>query len=272
MVQNHMMQLLALTAMEPPVDLETDSIRAEKVKVLKALEMDFQNIDKYVVRGQYGPGQVNGVKVPAYREENRVDNDSGTETFVALKLFVNNLRWSGVPFYIKTGKRLTQKSTEIIVEFKGGAHPVYLAGNKNILPNLLVIRIQPLEGIFLQFNAKRPGTDNFILPVQMDYCQNCQLGENSPEAYERLIHDILKGDATLFTHWDEVEYSWRFIDRIAEAWSREEIAFPNYPAGSNGPLEAERLLERDGRSWWHLEGFHGEHLILKAKGVDNYEI
>ncbi|MFY9394061.1 MAG: glucose-6-phosphate dehydrogenase, partial [Halanaerobiales bacterium] len=129
MVQNHMMQLLALTAMEPPVDLETDSIRAEKVKVLKALEMDFQNIDKYVVRGQYGPGQVNGVKVPAYREENRVDNDSGTETFVALKLFVNNLRWSGVPFYIKTGKRLTQKSTEIIVEFKGGAHPVYLAGN-----------------------------------------------------------------------------------------------------------------------------------------------
>lgn len=272
MVQNHMMQLLALTAMEPPVDLETDSIRAEKVKVLKALEMDFQNIDKYVVRGQYGPGQVNGVKVPAYREENRVDNDSGTETFVALKLFVNNLRWSGVPFYIKTGKRLTQKSTEIIVEFKGGAHPVYLAGNKNILPNLLVIRIQPLEGIFLQFNAKRPGTDNFILPVQMDYCQNCQLGENSPEAYERLIHDILKGDATLFTHWDEVEYSWHFIDRIAEAWSREEIAFPNYPAGSNGPLEAERLLERDGRSWWHLEGFHGEHLILKAKGVNNNEI
>lgn len=272
MVQNHMMQLLALTAMEPPVDLKTDSIRNEKVKVLKALDMDFERINEFVVRGQYGPGEINGVKVPGYREENRVAIDSRTETFVALKLYINNLRWSGVPFYIKTGKRLTQKSTEIIVEFKGGAHPVYLSENKNIMPNLLVIRIQPLEGIFLQFNAKRPGTDNIILPVQMDYCQNCQLGENSPEAYERLIHDIIKGDATLFTHWDEVEYSWRFIDRIAESWSREEIDFPNYPAGSSGPVEADRLMEKDGRHWWKLEGFHGEHLILKTKGVDNFEI
>ena len=164
MVQNHMMQLLALTAMEPPVDLETDSIRNEKVKVLKALDMDFENINEYVVRGQYGPGEINGVQVPAYREENRVPGDSSTETFVALKLYINNLRWSGVPFYIKTGKRLTHQPTQMIVECQEGAHPAHLTENRNIMSNLLVIRIQPLEGIFFQFNAKRPGTDNIILP------------------------------------------------------------------------------------------------------------
>jgi len=265
-VQNHMMQLLTLTAMEPPVDMDTESIRNEKVKVLKALQMDYDNLNDYVIRGQYSSGNVDGKEVPAYRGEERTDDDSDTETFTALKLFVNNLRWSGVPFYIKTGKRLTHKSTEVIVEFKSEAHPAYKGEFTDLLPNLLVIRIQPLEGIFFQFNAKRPGTENNIVPVQMDYCQNCQLGDNSPEAYERLLFDIMRGDSTLFTRWDEVEYSWRFIDKIAERWIDEKPEFPNYKAGTLGPEAADKMLRSDGRSWWEIDGFHGEKIMLNNKG------
>ncbi len=267
MVQNHMMQLLSLTAMEPPVDMNTESIRNEKVKVLKALQVDYENLDKHVIRGQYSAGEVEEKSVPAYREEERTDDNSDTETFVALKIFINNLRWNGVPFYIKTGKRLTHKSTEIIVEFKSEAHPAYQEQFAGLLPNLLVIRIQPLEGIFFQFNAKRPGTEHNIVPVQMDYCQNCQLGNNSPEAYERLLYDIMRGDSTLFTRWDEVEYSWRFIDKIAEQWVEEKPAFPNYSAGTEGPEAAERLLEDDGHSWWKIDGFYGEEVKINSGGV-----
>ncbi len=267
MVQNHMMQLLSLTAMEPPVDMHTESIRNEKVKVLKALQMDYENLDEYVIRGQYSAGEVDEEEVPAYRGEERTDDNSNTETFIGLKLFINNLRWSGVPFYIKTGKRLTHKSTEIIVEFKSEAHPAYKEEFAGLLPNLLVIRIQPLEGVFFQFNAKRPGTEHNIVPVQMDYCQNCQLGNNSPEAYERLLYDIMRGDSTLFTRWDEVEYSWRFIDKIAEQWAEEEPAFPNYVAGTQGPEAAQKLLEDDGRHWWEIDGFHGEKIMINSGGV-----
>ncbi len=249
MIQNHMLQLLALTAMEPPVRLDTESIRDEKVKILKGLrKMSVEEIRSNVILGQYGS---NGEK-KGYRQENRISPTSDTETFMALKVQIENFRWGGVPFYIRTGKRLPKKSTEIIVQFKSIPEILYWKEFENLKPNLLVIRIQPMEGIFMQFNAKKPGTETQIVPVQMDFCQNCEIGSNSPEAYERLLYDVMKGDSTLFTRWDEVEYSWRFIDTIAKAWEREKPLFPNYDAGTWGPKEADELLRKDGRKWWIL--------------------
>ena len=249
MIQNHMLQLLALTAMEPPVRLDTESIRDEKVKILKGLrKMSVEEIRSNVILGQYGS---NGEK-KGYRQENRISPTSDTETFMALKVQIENFRWGGVPFYIRTGKRLPKKSTEIIVQFKSIPEILYWKEFENLKPNLLVIRIQPMEGIFMQFNAKKPGTETQIVPVQMDFCQNCEIGSNSPEAYERLLYDVMKGDSTLFTRWDEVEYSWRFIDTIAKAWEREKPLFPNYDAGTWGPKEADELLQKDGRKWWDL--------------------
>lgn len=249
MIQNHMLQLLALTAMEPPVRLDTESIRDEKVKILKGLrKMSVEEIRSNVILGQYGS---NGEK-KGYRQENRISPTSDTETFMALKVQIENFRWGGVPFYIRTGKRLPKKSTEIIVQFKSIPEILYWKEFENLKPNLLVIRIQPMEGIFMQFNAKKPGTETQIIPVQMDFCQNCEIGSNSPEAYERLLYDVMKGDSTLFTRWDEVEYSWRFIDTIAKAWEREKPLFPNYDAGTWGPKEADELLRKDGRKWWNL--------------------
>ncbi|MFW6035146.1 MAG: glucose-6-phosphate dehydrogenase [Halothermotrichaceae bacterium] len=253
MVQNHMLQLLTLTAMEPPADMDTDSIRNEKVKILKSLKIDTENIKGSAVRGQYGQGKVDGKQLAGYREEENTAEKSSTETFAAMKVYVNNLRWSGVPFYIRTGKRLQQKSTEVIVEFKSNFLPSYLEQFTDLQPNLLVIKIQPREGVFLQFNAKKPGNKLKIVPVKMDYCQNCQIGVNSPEAYERLVYDILRGDQTLFTRWDEVKHSWQFVDQIADAWEKVEPDFPNYISGSTGPKAADELLERDGRKWWLID-------------------
>lgn len=253
MMQNHMLQLLTLTAMEPPADLGSQSIRDEKVKILRRLtNYRPENIEDFAVRGQYGPGEVNGETIPGYRGVERVEPDSNTETFVALKLEIDNWRWSGVPFYIKTGKRLPRKTTKIVLEFKSRFHPDYRNQFKDLNPDLLVIRIQPQEGVFLQFNAKEPGTGNNIIPVNMDFCQNCRIENNSPEAYERLLQEVIAGDQTLFTRWDEVEYSWKFIDRISRVWEREEPVFPNYQAGSRGPEAADRLLERDDRKWWEI--------------------
>lgn len=253
MVQNHMLQLLTLTAMEPPISLETETIRDEKVKVLRSIqEFTPDLVAKNVVRGQYGEGIVQQKKVVRYREEERVSPISETETFVALKVNINNFRWAGVPFYIRTGKRMPVKSTEVVVQFKPLDHILYFKEYGNLLPNLLVIRIQPEEGVFLQFNAKQPGTKNMIVPVKMDFCQNCQIGSNSPEAYERLLYDVMRGDSTLFTRWDEVEYSWKLVDMIAEAWTTQKIELPNYEAGSWGPKEADELLHRDQRKWWNI--------------------
>ncbi|WP_211205760.1 glucose-6-phosphate dehydrogenase [Orenia marismortui] len=251
MVQNHMLQILSLTAMEPPANMTTESIRDEKIKVLKSLSK-FDNVDEYVVRGQYEAGKVDKEEVIAYHDEKNVSSDSKTETYVALKTFVNNLRWSGVPFYIKTGKRLSTKLTEVIVEFKSDFHPAYQNKSTNLSPNLLVIKIQPEEGVYFQFNAKEPGSKEKIVPVKMDFCQNCQVGFNSPEAYERLMHSVIVGDQTLFTRWDEVEYSWDFVDQIADFWSENQKKLPKYPAGSNGPKEADDLLIKDGRKWWDI--------------------
>ncbi|KRQ86381.1 Glucose-6-phosphate 1-dehydrogenase [Caloramator mitchellensis] len=251
MVQNHILQLLTLVAMEPPVRLDTESIRDEKLKVLKSLmELTPEYIKDNVVRGQYDEGYINGVKVPKYRDEYRVKHNSNTETYVALKLFVNNYRWDGVPFYIRTGKRTNRKLTEVVIQFKNMPKILYYNENKNIVPNVLVIKIQPDEGIYFQFNAKEPGSVSQIIPVKMDFCHSCIFGGNTPESYERLLLDSLKGDSTLFTRWDEVEYSWKFVDAISTLWLNESIDFPNYKAGSIGPKEAENLIKRDNREWW----------------------
>ncbi len=254
MVQNHMLQLLTLTAMEPPASLDTEDVRNEKVKVLSALqEFSPELVQKNVVRGQYGPGKAQGKPVSGYRQEERVSPDSNTETFIALKVHVENFRWAGVPFYIRTGKRMPYKSTQIIVQFKPLPKILYARLNGQMHPNLLVIKIQPQEGVFIQFNAKKPGTESQIAPAQMDFCQNCTDGLNSPEAYERLLFDALRGDSTLFTRWDEVEHSWRFVDTIAANWKQQDSTFPNYPAGSLGPREAEELVARDDRKWLHIK-------------------
>ena len=253
MVQNHMLQLLTLTAMEPPVNLTSSAIKDEKVKILRSLEeITSQKVKNDIVRGQYGEGYVNNKKVLGYRQEDKVSPISNTETFVALKLHVENYRWAGVPFYIRTGKKMKTKSTEIIVQFKSMPKFLYSKEYNNLEPNLLVIGVQPREGIYFQFNNKRPGTENFIIPVQMDFCQTCQFEINTPEAYERLLYDVMNGDNTLFTSWDEVEYSWKFVDNISSQWGDEKLILPNYEAGSFGPKEADELLLKDNRHWWNL--------------------
>jgi len=168
-----------------------------------------------------------------------------------LKLFIENFRWAGVPFYLRTGKRLPARVTEIILHFKSLPDVLYFKEYGELQPNVLVIRIQPLEGVYVQLNAKRPGNDNYIVPIRLDFCQNCEVGVNSPEAYERLLYDVMRGDPTLFTRWDEVEAAWRFIDPITAAWAAAgPPQFPNYAAGQWGPAAAQELLTRDGRSWW----------------------
>lgn len=260
MVQNHMLQLLSLVAMEPPSDLSSESVRDEKVRVLRSLVRwdDRQDVQTNVVRGQYGPGTLKDKSVPGYRSEPEVHPDSNTETFVAMRAFVDNERWRGVPFYIRTGKRLPVKATEIQVQFKQVSGLPYRQDLPDpdgaaIRPNRLVIRIQPLEGVHLEINAKSPGTHTQITPVALDFCQNCAAPFNSPEAYERLLFDVIRGDPTLFTRWDEVALAWQFTDPIEAVWAEGQPSFPNYAAGSWGPPAAAELLTRDGRRWWPVQ-------------------
>ncbi|MFC7370706.1 glucose-6-phosphate dehydrogenase [Fictibacillus iocasae] len=252
MVQNHMLQMVMLVAMEPPGKLDTKHIRDEKVKVLRSLR--FYNeleIGENVIRGQYREGTINGEPVQGYLEEENVDPQSKTETFVAAKLYIDNFRWDGVPFYIKTGKRLNTKSTEIVIQFKQGPMSLYRANNVNHPPNLLRIHIQPDEGLSLSLNAKPHGDNMNLLPIDMSFCNNCHNEVNSPEAYEKLIGDCLFGNSTYFTRWDEVALSWEFIDSISRAWSSGELPPPaSYPSGSMGPIEADDLLLKDGFTWW----------------------
>jgi glucose-6-phosphate 1-dehydrogenase len=253
MIQNHMFQLLSLVAMEPPVSLDTKSIRDEKVKVLRSIEeVNHEFVKHNMVRGQYGSGVIGNKELIGYREEERVSPESNIETFAAMKLYIQNYRWAGVPFYIRSGKRLSGKSTEIVIQFKSLRNVLYFKEFEDLQPNLLVIKVQPSEGVFFQFNGKKPGVGNKIIPVQMDFCQNCQFENNSPEAYERLLFEVMKGDSTLFTRWDEVEYSWRFVDTIAEVWRNSKTDFPNYKSGSWGPEASDELLRRDGRFWWNI--------------------
>lgn len=249
MVQNHMLQLVALTAMEPPVRLDAYDIREEKVKVLRSIEQfTLKDVKNRVVRGQYGAGEINGKRVNAYRNEEKVDKKSNTETFVALKLNINNWRWEGVPFYLRTGKRLNERVAEINIVFKQNHSILFNDHVRHIEPNMLIVRIQPEEGISLQFSAKVPGKKMIVDNVRMDFCHECRFGPNTPDAYERLIYDITIGDQTLFTSWDMVEHSWKIVDKIAKAWRHGKI--PNYKAGSWGPKEADKLIEKDGRKWY----------------------
>jgi glucose-6-phosphate 1-dehydrogenase len=245
--QNHLLQLLALMAMEPPIEFDAESVRNEKVKVLRAMHTPGP---KHVVRGQYGPGFIEGEEVPGYREEEGVAADSTTETYVGAKLYVDNWRWADTPFYVRTGKRLQRRETAIAIQFKRAPHPPFEAGSADGLrPNVLLMHIQPDEGVSLEIGAKVPGQGLTIRTVHMDFLYGGAFRTGLPEAYERLILDCLLGDTTLFMRSDEVEEQWALVDAIVAPWQRDRPHFPNYEAGSWGPAAAEDLLRRDGRSW-----------------------
>jgi glucose-6-phosphate 1-dehydrogenase len=245
--QNHLLQLVALTAMEPPIDFTADSVRNEKVKVLRALHTPGP---KHVVRGQYGRGFVEGEEVPGYREEKGVAADSLTETYVAAKLYVDNWRWADTPFYVRAGKRLARRETTIAIEFKRAPHPPFeINDDEGLRPNVLVCHIQPDEGVSLEFAAKMPGQGMTLRTVHMDFLYGGAFRTGIPEAYERLLLDCFLGDTTLFTRADEVEEQWSLVDAIVGFWKRDKPTFPNYAAGTWGPAAADELTRRDGRTW-----------------------
>jgi glucose-6-phosphate 1-dehydrogenase len=250
-LQNHLLQLMSLVAMEPPATFEADPLREEKVKVLRAIaEKSRDDINRDVVRGQYGPGWVAAKQVPGYRQEPEVDPQSETETFIAAKLMIDDWRWSDVPFYLRTGKRLPKRATEIAIQFKDVPHKLFRESATDPEPNLLAIRIQPDEGIMLRFGAKIPGLGIDVRSVMMDFTYGSAFAVDSPDAYETLILDALLGDASLFTRADEVEEAWGIVDPIIDSWADGPPPdFPNYEAGSWGPPEADELLARDGRRW-----------------------
>jgi glucose-6-phosphate 1-dehydrogenase len=238
--QNHLLQLVALTAMEPPIDFDADAVRNEKVKVLRATEIDG------VVRGQYTRGYVEGEEVPGYREEEGVADDSTTDTFVAAKIRVDNWRWAGTPFYVRVGKRLPRRETTIVTEFERAPHSLFVEED-GVRPNVLSIHVQPDEGVSLAIGAKVPGQGMTIRTVNMDFLYGGAFRTGIPEAYERLILDAMRGDATLFMRADEVDEQWRLADSVVERCG--DVRPSEYPAGTWGPEEADELLRRDGRDW-----------------------
>jgi glucose-6-phosphate 1-dehydrogenase len=250
-VQNHLMQLLSLTAMEPPISLAADAVRDEKVKVLRSLRpMERSQVPMNVIRGQYGRGFVRAEELEGYREEPDVAHDSKVETYVAMRMFVDNWRWSGVPFFVRAGKRMARRVTEIAVQFNKVPHTLFRAPDGGITPNVLALRIQPDEGIQLRFTSKEPGQQTILRDVAMDFRYGTSFGSNTPEAYERLLLDAMRGEATLFTRRDEVEQQWAYIDRVFDAWKHEASAPPpTYASGSWGPDQADDLIARDGRRW-----------------------
>ncbi|MEX1029819.1 MAG: glucose-6-phosphate dehydrogenase [Paenibacillaceae bacterium] len=262
MVQNHCLQMVAMMAMEPPSRQHPEDIRDEKVKVLRSLRhyKHLDDVRQNVIRGQYKNGIAKGKELPAYRDE--VNNESSvTETFFAAKVFVDNFRWAGVPFYVRTGKRLPVKTTEVVVEFKNMPNNIYFSKHNKLEPNLLVFRVNPVEGIYFKINAKKPGSEFALLPVVMEFCQSCQTGINTPEAYERLLLDVVRGDSTYFSRWDEVALAWEFIDPIAEAWAQGGDDLTHYPAGSWGPVAAAKLLEEDDYHWWPVNGQEEDEVV-----------
>ncbi|MBD3109570.1 glucose-6-phosphate dehydrogenase [Bacillus sp. AGMB 02131] len=258
MVQNHMLQMVALLAMEPPISLTTEEIRSEKVRVLRALRKYSETeIPENFVRGQYDWDEKN--LLAPYREEPMVQPDSNTETYVAGKIMIDNFRWAGVPFYIRTGKRMATKSTKIVVQFKDIPMNLYYQPKETLNPNLLVIHIQPDEGVTLHLNVKKSGQKEETKPIHLHFSNRNINGMNTPEAYERLIYDSMRGDATNFTHWEEVALSWKYVDRISQVWENtREQDFPNYFSGTMGPKKADELLEHDNHIWWPIEQFEIE--------------
>jgi glucose-6-phosphate 1-dehydrogenase len=249
-----MMQLLCLVAMEPPVDLSADAVRDEKVKVLRALpHWTDDDVAANVVRAQYTAGSIQGKEVPGYLQEKGIAPDSTTAPFVALRLTLNTWRWSGVPFYLRTGKRLPKRATEIAIQFKAPPTALFEADTEGAGgANLLILRIQPNEGASLAFQAKVPGSRRRLQEVRMDFRYGTAFAAPPPEAYERLLLDVMLGDPSLFTRTDEVDNSWRFVDDILAAWSRGVAPPVTYPAGTWGPPEADRLIARDGFAWRRL--------------------
>ncbi|HEY9752307.1 MAG TPA: glucose-6-phosphate dehydrogenase [Coleofasciculaceae cyanobacterium] len=255
MVQNHLMQLFCLTAMEPPNSLEADAVRNEKVKVLQATHLsDLPDLNLSAVRGQYTPGWMKGKAVPGYREEEGASPVSTTPTYAALKLSIDNWRWKGVPFYLRTGKRMPKKVTEIAIQFREVPYLMFQSASRQANPNVLALRIQPDEGISIRFEVKTPGTSLRTRSVDMDFRYDTAFGQANTDAYSRLLIDCMLGDQTLFTRGDEVEASWRLLTPVLEAWDAPALpeAIPLYEAGTWGPVEAEFLLNRDYRNWRRL--------------------
>ncbi len=250
-VQNHLLQLLALVAMEPPVSFDAGAVRDEKMKVVRAMRpIGTHEVAERTVRGQYASGFIEGTRVPGYHDEPGVAPLSQTETYVALRCYVDNWRWEGTPFYLRTGKRLPKRATEIALQFRAAPHQVFSRdASAGLDPNTLVLRIQPDEGTSLKFGAKVPVQGVRIRSVNMDFVYGASFMVDAPDAYETLILDALRGDATLFTRRDEVEQQWTFVDPIIEGWSADQIDLPTYAAGTWGPTEADLLIARDGRAW-----------------------
>ncbi|MGF2735149.1 glucose-6-phosphate dehydrogenase [Marinobacter sp. DUT-1] len=254
MVQNHLLQLLCLIAMDPPADLSADSIRDEKVKVLKALKQITPDImDRYVVRGQYTAGTSDGKPVPGYLEEEGANKGSDTETFVALKAEIENWRWSGVPFYIRTGKRLPEKLSQIIIHFKPAPHYIFDPDQKHLANNKLIIRLQPDEGMSLKILTKDQGLDKGMRlrqgPLELTFSETFET-DRIPDAYERLLWEVMKGNQYLFVRRDEVEYAWRWVDQVIRNWKDSGEPPKRYAAGTWGPVASIAMITRDGRSWY----------------------
>ncbi|MCM2973043.1 glucose-6-phosphate dehydrogenase [Larsenimonas suaedae] len=254
MVQNHLMQLLCMIAMDPPSNLDSDSIRDEKVKVLKALRpIEGDMLDTDVVRGQYVSGSVNGKQVPGYLEEEDANTESRTETFVAFKTEVSNWRWAGVPFYLRTGKRMPQKLSQIVIHFRPQSHYIFDPDQRSLASNKLVIKLQPEEGISLQVLTKDSGLDKGMRlrqgPLNLDF-HTAFPQARIPDAYERLLLEVMKGQQYLFVRRDEVEYAWRWVDTLIEGWEKRGVAPKRYPAGSWGPVSSIAMITKDGYSWY----------------------
>lgn len=251
MIQNHLLQLLCLVTMEPPVSFQADEVRNKKVDVLNAIrQIKSEDVHKSAVRGQYGAGWIEGKKVKAYRQEEDVQKDSNTETFAAIKLFLDNWRWQGVPFYLRTGKRMTETTSIIIIQFKPVPHQSFPAeASANWEPNRFELSIQPHMGIRIRFQAKKTGLEMLLHRADMVFNYNKSYASGIPEAYETLLLDIMLGDSTLFMRTDQVEAAWKILMPVINAWEKSPANFPNYSAGFQGPEEAEALIARDGHNW-----------------------
>jgi glucose-6-phosphate 1-dehydrogenase len=251
-----MLQLVALTAMEPPIAFDADAVREQKVQVFRSIRpMSVEEVARRTVRGQYGPGEINGRAVPGYRQEPGMRENSSTETYAALEFYIDNWRWAGVPFFVRTGKRLSRRMTEISVHFKRTPQALFArTPDEGIDPNVIMLGIQPDEGITVKFGAKKPAAQMQMTPVEAEFYYRTAFGAATPEAYTTLLLDAMRGDATLFTRGDEVEAEWRIITPIEEAWAQlPPPSFPNYVAGTSGPPEADTLIAGDHRRWRRLE-------------------